>query len=265
MDPVPASPVQSQVYLQEKGRGAAGKCLQTQGRESNKNGWIRILKIAWSYYMCVLRRFEGNASGTGNNGPSHLLWHWIQLPECPQPTAITRSRRIKCWGVANEIQPPNINLIFEIKSRMILEDRLIQIIRWGGVPKGFCNTLSTTRQTKIEKGVISCVYIYTVINKNTDKGLPCVLVLISNTRPGCFPSPELLRARELQQLHSCWPVCTWSTDASVIANDARCNLRIPHPEPKRNGSAWKRQISIICPLWRVAGMPRGRTFFGCCS
>ena len=161
--------------------------------------------------MCVLRRFEGNASGTGNNGPSHLLWHWIQLPECPQPTAITRSRRIKCWGVANEIQPPNINLIFEIKSR---------------------------------------------------KGFPCVLVLISNTRPGCFPSPELLRARELQQLHSCWPVCTWSTDASVIANDARCNLRIPHPEPKRNGSAWKRQISIICPLWRVAGMPRGRTFLG---
>lgn len=97
-------------------------------------------------------------------------------------------------------------------------------------------------------------HIYTEI-KNTDKGLPCVLVLISNTRPGCFPSPELLRARQLQQLPSCWPVCTWSTDASVIANDARCNLRIPHPEPKRNGSAWKRQISIICPLWRVADMP----------
>ena len=160
MDPVPASPVQSQVYLQEKGRGAAGKCLQTQGRESNKNGWIRILKIAWSYYMCVLRRFEGNASGTGNNGPSHLLWHWIQLPECPQPTAITRSRRIKCWGVANEIQPPNINLIFEIKSHMILEDRLIQIICWGGVPKGFCNTLSTTANQDWKGGYIMYIYIY---------------------------------------------------------------------------------------------------------
>ena len=37
MDPVPAFPVQSQVYLQEKGRGADGKCLQDQGRESIEN------------------------------------------------------------------------------------------------------------------------------------------------------------------------------------------------------------------------------------
>ena len=203
------------------------------------------------YIMYVLRHVEGNASATGNNGPSHVLWHWFQLPECPQPTAITRSRRIKCWGVANEIQPPNINLIFEIKSRMMLEGRLIQVLRWGGVPKGFCNTLSTTRQTKTEKRVKEIQKI----SKNTDIGLPCVLVLISSTRPGCFPSPELLRARELQQLHSCWPVCTWSTDASVVANDARCNLRIPHPEPKRK---WKRMeapdfhhMSIVesCGFW----------------